>query len=53
MLETKFAEEIPFDPIVIPAEAGIQKFWILLIPGRASFSLRLIRPAAESPACPE
>jgi hypothetical protein len=38
---------------VIPAKAGIQNLENSWIPGRGSFSLRLIRPLAESPPCPE
>jgi hypothetical protein len=38
----------PLHSTVMPAKAGIQ---IFRIPSRATFSLRLIRPLAESPAC--
>ena len=51
--ELKFVKLISEFPTVLPAKAGIKGFLIpplTWIPGRASFSLRLIRPPAESPA---
>jgi hypothetical protein len=40
-------------PTVMLAKAGIQKSLKFLDSGSRSFSLRLIRPLAESPASPE